>query len=423
MSASDIVTTSFGSASGSPTNCDVAERRQRRLARFQPPWQKGIAGLTACAPELEDLAETFPALLFALVSGYATPAARARVSAMVAAGACLKDAADALELPWWLRRLPPDAFVAPLPKFPTDSDFALRIGNYLPRDACAARQWFKDVSIAQAAAGADYALWFARHIKPNVLAEDAALMMGAWAWFSQHPGHLGHTLVRKRWSGEVSPRRALDEFSYWRRRLRLVDALGLGIEDCWLAEGTAGGLSFVPLRTVADFLDEAHAMENCLDQFADHLLTGHSVVFSIRRGDKRVACVEIGMHDAECTMPSIVQLRAPKNRRASPGIWQATFAWLGSQRLAPRKVRGSRTNAVRRATARQELWRPFLEHLAGTPYEASLRRWLLLPARNRKPSGTSAAPESVRTTTRTRSSACVLPSLQPKHKADSANKP
>lgn len=385
MSASDIAIAFPGtSAPASLDDRAAADRRHRRLSRFQQPWQKIIAGLTACAPELEDLAETFPALLFALVSGYGTAAQRSQASAMIASGSCLKSVAEVLELPWWTRRLPPDAFTMPLPRFPTDAEYASRMVNCLPKgDAAVARQWLNDISIAHAAAGSEYALWFARHIKPNVLAEDAALMMGAWVWFSQSSGHLGSTLVRKSWAPDMSARRALDEFSYWRRRLRLVDALGLGLEDCWLTEATIAAHTFVALRTVTDFLEESQQLENCLDQFADHLVTGHTFVFSIRRGERRIACVEIGAHDTECTMPAIVQLRGPRNRRTPPSVWQATFAWLGSQRLTPRKARSS-PGSLKRSVARQQLWQPFLEHVAGTPYETSLRRWLMLPTRGRR---------------------------------------
>ena len=185
------------------------ERREWRLQRFSPPWRRSIASLTACSPELEDLAESFPALLFAFVSGFADAAATSRACCMVIDGACLKDVAHSIGLPLWLRRLPPEAFSAPLPRLPTDADYALRIANHLPRDAGSARQWLADLSTAATAAGPSFALWCARHIRPGLLAEDAVMMLGAWAWFSQTPGHLGHTLLRRPWSPEMSARRAL----------------------------------------------------------------------------------------------------------------------------------------------------------------------------------------------------------------------
>ena len=43
------------------------------------------------------------------------------------------------------------------------------------------------------------------------------------------------------------------------------------------------GFTFVALRTVDDFVAESEALDNCLDQYADHLRTGATAVFSIRK--------------------------------------------------------------------------------------------------------------------------------------------
>jgi len=375
-----------------PTPLQRQERRERRLERFQPPWRKPIAGLTACATELEDLADSFPALLFALVSGYADAFTTHDAWTMVCDGACLRDVADSLALPLWLRRLPPEAFATPLPRLPADPDFSLRIINCIPRDPGAARTWLADVAAAFIAAGPSYALWAARHVKPGMFSEDTQLMLGAWAWFSQNPGLMGHALLRRPWTPDMSARRALDEFATWRRRLRLVDALGQGLKDTWLQPGSAAGLDFVALATVEDFLTESLEMENCLDQFGDHLLTGASYVFSVRRAGRRVACLEIGPHPNDPAAPAIVQLRGRRNRRVPPAVWQAAFAWLGSQKLAARKARSCRLAAAGRGVARIALWQPYLTHLSGTAYDERMRRWLALPQRRRPPRPADAKP-------------------------------
>ncbi|RTL72726.1 MAG: hypothetical protein EKK41_03135 [Hyphomicrobiales bacterium] len=360
---------------------DPVARRKRRIESFHPAWQRQVAAITAGNPEIEDLADSFPALLFALVSDYGAPAARDAALAIVASGAPLKHASDALALPFWLRRLPALAFERRLPALPMDAEFGLRIASFVPRRSCEAVAWLGALSSAVTAAGPQYALWFTRAVKPAFMSEESLLMMGAWAWFSQHPETEGFKLLRRGWSTDISARRALDEFNVWRRRLRLVDVLGFGLVDCWLQPGTAAGLSFVPLKTVADFLHESECMENCLDQFADQLRTGRNVVFSIRRGERHVACVEIGVHDEECSMPNIVQLRAYRNRRAGPDVWQATYAWLGSQKLAQRTLRPRRVQSAQRSLARQQLWQPYLETIAGSDLEPKLRALLLLPAK------------------------------------------
>src|ERR1700704_2213545 len=51
----------------------------------------------------------------------------------------------------------------------------------------------------------------------------------------------------------------------WTDALSLVLWLGeRGIEDVWLEAGTVDGFSFSPLRTHADIVAEAKAMQNCV---------------------------------------------------------------------------------------------------------------------------------------------------------------
>jgi hypothetical protein len=365
-----------------PAQQDATSIRRRRLQAFHPSYHRFIAELTLCSSELEDLADSFPALLFALVSGYATPERRGRCFELVAAGAPLRDAADALGLGWWLRRLPPRAFSAPLPEFPLDQEFALRIANLIPRDERAVPTWLARVSHAfEVGGGAEYALWIARQADLATPPDDLFLFMAAWAWFSGRPGLPGHRFLRRPWTPEMSFKRAREELAAWRQRLRLIESLGPGIERTWLADGPASGFDFVALRTVDDFITESEALENCLDQYADQLHAGLTAVFSIRKGARRVACVEIGMHDEEVTMPTIVQLRAARNRRAPPEVWQATFTWLGSQRLEPLSPLLHAPRPTKRIEARRKLWSPYLQMLAGTRYELAFRRAVSQAAR------------------------------------------
>jgi hypothetical protein len=366
----------------------ATSRRQTRIGGFHPSYRRFVAELTSCAPELEDLADSFPALLFALVSGFATPARRARACELVCDGAPLREAADALGLAWWLRKLPADAFSEPLPSFPTDPEFALRIASLIPREARRRPIWLARVGHAYECGGEAYALWIARQADLGSPPEDVFLFMAAWAWFSSRPGHMGHRLLRRPWTSEMSFKRARDEVTAWRQRLRLIEYLGPGIETPWLADGIASGYSFVALRTADDFVSESVALENCLDQYADRLHSGLTAIFSIRRGARRVGCVEIGLHSEEATMPTIVQLRGPRNRRASPEVWQATFGWIGSQRLAPLSPRRHAPAPIKRLEARRHLWRPYLEFLTGSRHEPAFRRAAFqrprMPSRGRR---------------------------------------
>jgi len=352
-------------------------RRQRRLEAFHSSYRRYVAELTCCTGELEDLADSFPALLFALVSGYGTPAQREDCCTLVCEGAPLREAADAIGLGLWLRKLPAQAFTAPLAAFPPDQEFAFRISNLIPRDQRLLPTWLARVSHALEVGGRAYALWIARQQGLADPPDEHFMYMAAWAWFSGRPGLLGHRLLRRPWAPEMSFKRAREELAAWRQRLRLIECLGPGIESPWLADGTASGFTFIALRTVDDFITESEALENCLDQYADQLHTGLTAVFSIRKGARRVACVEIGLHDEEASMPTIVQLRAARNRRAPPEIWQATFSWLGGQRLTPLAPLQHAPKPMQRVEARRQLWNPYLEFLVGSRHEPAFRRLVL----------------------------------------------
>ena len=352
----------------------AAARRQRRLEAFHPSCRRYIAELTCCAGELEDLADTFPGLLFALVSRYGTAEQRERAFDLVCAGEPLREVADALGLAWWLRRLPAHAFTDPLPAFPLDRDFCLHISNLIPRDERLLPVWLARVSHAFEAGDLAYTLWIARQHELAGPPEELFAFMAAWAWFSGRPGLLGHRLLRRPWTPEMSFKRAREELGAWRQRLRLIECLGPGIESPWLADGTAAGFDFVALRTVEDFITESEALENCLDQYADQLHSGLTAVFSIRKGARHIACVEIGLHHEEVSMPNVVQLRAARNRRAPPEIWQATYSWLGSQRLVPLSPLRHAPKPMLRIEARRQLWSPYLEVIEGSRHAGPFRR-------------------------------------------------
>jgi PcfJ-like protein len=352
-------------------------RRQRRIEAFHPSYRRFIRDLSICASEIADLAETFPALLFALSTGYGSTRRRDRSFDLVCRGASLRHAAEALGLPWWLRKLPAQAFTGPLPSFPAGEDYGLRIASFIPHAPEATAAWLKRVTDAQDGAGSEYALWMARQAEPEGWPEDLFDLMAAWAWYSQRPSLFGHRLLRRPWGADMSFKRAREEVGAWRQRLRLSEYLGTGIETPWLADGVVAGFTFVALRTIEDFIGESAALDNCLDQYADQLNAGQSAIFSIRKGERRVACVEIGLHGEEVTMPTIVQLRAARNRRAPPEIWQATFAWLGGQRLEPLSPERHAPKPTKRLMARRMLWEPYLAHLEGNGGAQRFRRTVL----------------------------------------------
>jgi hypothetical protein len=364
----------------------VTERRMRRLNGFPQPYRKYIAGLTSCAPAVEDLADSYPALLFALATGYSNVRRRQAAFEAVVAGHPLKLAAGCLELPLWLRRLPAQAFAQPLPVLPADEEFTAAAVNRMPEHPRDAAVWFERTLIGHRLAGRDLALWCLREprlLPPHTSDEDMQWLL-AWAWASLNPGFAGHRLLRGTWSPAIGWKRARDEVSIWRKRIDLVGALADGPRGTWLDDATVSGHAIVLLRTVEDFIAESVAMENCLDQYAAHLAYGRVRIFSVRKEGRSIADVEVTLKPDDSNAPCISQIRGPRNRRAPPAVWQAVHAWLAGQSFRPVDTQPTSAQATREAF--RKFWQPYVNaaESAGLPPHV-LARVLGRDARRVKP--------------------------------------
>lgn len=348
------------------------------LDKFAQPYRQYIMSLICCSQQLADLVESFPALLFALTTDYGTAARRAECVQLINDGASLKSAAQALGLPWWLRKIPAGSLRQPFGELPDGAAFNQRIANLMPRTDTEIRYWLRRVLYAYQACDEDYALWMARHKRFPFRdrSDEPHILLAAWAWFSKQPQTRGHKLLRKQWSANLSMTKAFEEARAWENRLKLAERLGNGLRDTWFKGGTVGAFEFVPLVTVDDFLSEARIMGNCLDQYGDQVTREHARVFSIRKEGTHVANLEIGFHEDDQSMPMIEQLRGPKNRRAGPELWQAAYKWLGGQTYRPMKegVLGGKEIARK---IKVGVWKPYFDFLKPNPHLEYVQQYAL----------------------------------------------
>lgn len=374
-------------------------RITRRIEAFDPAFRAPLLELMRQSPALEDLAESFPALLFALATNFGSETRRKRALQAVTSGLPLREVADRLGLPMWLRKLQPAALQIPLSEPPADPGLASRLMSLIPAQPAAAAAWLERVLIAHHVGRPDLALWVAQQYRTATPAPRSEAFLGVlgWAWFAgTDHGSRAEQLLTSRWARELGAKRAATEVALWKERIALDVCLAEGLNDTWLAEGSAGGYDFVALRTADEFIAEAHAMDNCLDRYTDRIVGRTARIFSIRQDGRRVADVEIAAHEHEPGHPTIAQLRGPRNRRAPIEVWQAAYLWLGAQplRLAEpcHMVKVSRAARLRR---RGRIWAPFLEALPETAratFEAVFVKGLKRPAR--APTGEGGVPDA-----------------------------
>lgn len=357
-------------------------RLHARLSTFQPAWRKRIYDLVEQRPALEDLAESHPALLFAFVSGFGDETSRRLAIDSIERGVPLEMAASLFGLPRWLRKLPAAALSDPFPRFEQDNDFSRRMANLVPQDRLQTAAWLRAVGEAQIAGGRSYALWFARHgvALTGTLSETRRQLLHAWVWMGQHPGESAHALIRRPWSPDCGIKRVMDEFIAWLHRIALAEWLGTGHLIPWVPDAEVHGYQFHTLRSADEFVRAAEALDNCLEQYADRLRLGSSVVVLISQDDVPVACLELEPHDAELRLPAIKQLRGCNNRRVPAAVWQAVYAWLGRSPLTPLPHPASEAHKADRACMRGRLWNAYLEALGiaegGEPFERRARQAL-----------------------------------------------
>jgi hypothetical protein len=356
-----------------------ADMLERRLCRYHPRVRGAVRALALRHARIADLAASFPALLFALAMP--RPALdRARVLARVIDGCSLTEAADAADLPMWLRKLPPEAFVRPIADLPNGELFRHRIANHLPRAPKLAATWLQLVADVAFLAHEPAALWIAREFvrAPRHVPLTRLRLICLWSWFSLQPATFGHELIRRLWTSDMQMSAALAAADDWLTMIALHANLGRApIADMWLKAGHLAGYDFLPLISVSAIVEEADAMRNCLKTYGYAVAHNRSRLWSVRRNGARVATLRVGRYRDDPLL-NIVELEGADNTQAAPELWLIARQWLATHDLLQIDIAERRWGSapLDRATW-LSLWRPYWLAKRRIP------QWLpMMPSRN-----------------------------------------
>lgn len=348
--------------------CDELERFANRFAY---PARREVRRLMRSSPRFADLATVFPGAIHALATKRGPADARNKAIGLLEDGAALKSVARVLDLPLWLRRLPPEAFQKKIEDLPNGEPFARRVANRLPPSPRYSAFWLNTVGFASRACHEDFALWLAGQSIFNETGQPEQLfgVLAAYAWNSREMHTQANSLIVVPWRPEIAFDTAICAAKSWLNRMRLVLQLAPGvIDDAWLKGGTVKGYEFISLTDCTEILAEARAMQNCADQYAERLADDKCRIFSIRRNNEHVATLEVGPHSREVGILGITQLKGRHNMAAPLNVWQAAYAWLAEQnglrRLPPRipPERGLD------ATTWRQLMLPYRRSKGGAPW-------------------------------------------------------
>lgn len=354
----------------------------RRLARFHPNYRVRVAALAARHSRLADLAASFPALLFAL----AVPRFGIDPDTVIRGvieGRSLNDVAAQARLPMWLRKLPPEAFQAPIPPLPDGDILRRQIVNHLPRSPKRMQVWLDAVSTASEFGSQPIAVWIAREVTalekaPTALDLRRLRLVVLWAWFSGQPGTLGRRLIGTPWSPSMKFKTGHEAARAWRELVELHLVLGEhAIVDAWFEPAVIEGYEFVPLTTARDIATEAERMENCLASYGGLISSCQSRIWSVRHAGETVAVIEVGRRKfmRRDTFVGVQQIRGLRNAPVADEVRAVVAKWQMQQDLLL-DPRGPIATEAELQQAWIAMWRPYWRARSRIPSWLPLARRL-----------------------------------------------
>jgi len=348
-----------------PACSDLSERQ---LRRYHLPFRQAVGALAMRHERIADLLLSFPALLFALAAPRRGLDCE-RALRCVIEGRSLAEAAEAADVPMWLRKLPPEAFSRPLGRLPNGEVFRRQIMNHLPSSPRRAAMWLETVTDVAEFAHEAAAVWIARELvrgprrarEPNWVKSGKLNFLSLWAWFSTEPETFGYGSIDRRWTPDIQIEAALEAAGAWHSKVGLHINLGMQpIADVWLSAGSVDGYDFVALNSIPAIVDEAAWMKNCLLTYGRSLAVNRSRLWSVRRGGERIATLQLGSDKRGDPLLNIVQLRGMRNEAVHRDVWWAARRWLHSHDLL-QVEQGKRSWSAELLDrgAWQMFWRPY----------------------------------------------------------------
>lgn len=335
-----------------------------QLRRYHRSYRRRLRKLARTDDRLKDLVYTFPAAAFALAGGHGNPLHRADANRLVRNGAALREIGAVLGLPKWVRRVPPEAFVEALGKIPNGETFVRRISNQIPDDSDHNAMWLQWTLRGNAFCDESFALWIARQRFWHERGADAQILLplAAFAWYSNAEGTTARGLIERPWTTEMSFAKALEATRSWFVRC-LSDYCNddQGVTGRWFVAQRCSGFRIVPLRTPTELTEEGNRMCHCVGDYANQVMTGACLIYSVRRGNDHVATMEVRPHWERKGQPSIVQLRGPENENVGEDITRAATQWLSRQGRYPYAGSGQLSRMPFNEQRWGKLWIPFLD--------------------------------------------------------------
>lgn len=305
----------------------------RQIARFERGARRRLRKLASLSPRLGDLILSFPGLAYAIAIDSFPTERTGEAVRRARDGFSLRDVAQPLGLPMWLKRVPPEAFSGRLAALPEGEKFARQITGRIPQNPAYASCWLNWVSFAGIAGHEDFALWIASQkppfTRPLPVHQVPLRPLAVYAWISVHGPSPARELIQKPWQPSMSFETATEATRHW------LDAIAARFRPQRPRRGpgrysrkrTVNGLRVVPLRTGPQLREEGRIMDHCVATYAHLVASGECQIFSLRKREMRLATMEV-RQQRERKQFYIVQLQGPGNSRVSLDVLKFAHDWV-----------------------------------------------------------------------------------------------
>lgn len=277
---------------------------------------------------LADLALSFPAAIVALATGERGLAQTEVARSLVIAGAPLRAVAQALALPMWLRRLPPQSFIDNVGELPSSAHFAFRIANHMPQRPNLAASWLAWVREAYRACDEEFALWVAREFKRLKRHGDPGgfRVLGMYAWYSRRADLEASRWLAQPWHTGMSFDEACEQAYSWLYRLPFAYCPMPEQPTCDV-NAFIDDYRFERLATPHDFIETSEELDNCLMDYAGRIYDTDQI-WRVRTGDRTEAAFRLALSKREQGTPALLEASGHANGDLSPAIHRAIYKFL-----------------------------------------------------------------------------------------------
>ena len=329
----------------------VAPAEALRAARRFPLKRRGeVYQAITASPRMLQLADTFPALLAGIVG--APGPVRDEAVGLVERGAKLGVLAEHARLPLALRKCRPGVVGMALSLHADrltgdpDVDLGRLVRAFLPATTQAQRRWFGAVRQAWHIGG-PYLDWVARHAlelgATRAAAGASVSDIADWVRagyiagipkhtlraIGQHVGTEGVGFVTRAFCPSMAVRTVRDLSGAWHEAVALSGTYAQkALPPPWRDAETIAGLTITPLSTAAEIAAEGRAMHHCAKTLIPKVACGEAYLFGVRRGDKRIATVEVGRSYGSV---AIAQMRGLSNALLDSDLQRTLRRWAGQQ--------------------------------------------------------------------------------------------